>query len=380
MSFYTQKRIGILFNSSANWLGGVYYLVNLVNTFHKVELEKEKKPTFIIFYTDLSEPFIKLFEYDQIEFVKIIWKSEKRMFLHSLLSRRNAFMLKEFDRHKLDGLYPFNNFPVKTTSSTKLISWYPDLQHKVYPQHFSKFRLWQREFRAKKLLEHSPHLVVSSQAVLADFKRFYDFEKVKYSVLPFVSLTAKTNFVELHTLTEKYKIQSPFFLVSNQFYKHKDHICVLRAIQKLKEKGVKVNVVMTGKMEDYRDPNHVGNLFQYIKDNSLDNHLKLLGVIPRNEQLSLMKFALAVIQSSLFEGWSTVIEDAKSLKASIIASGIDIHKEQLSDQGLIYKPSDADALANCMLQCLKNPDLAKTNFNYDNHIRTFTQQFIQLFE
>jgi len=37
-------------------------------------------------------------------------------------------------------------------------------------------------------------------------------------------------------------------------------------------------------------------------------------VLPRDTQLSVMRHADAILQPSLFEGWSTVIEDAISLQ------------------------------------------------------------------
>ena len=50
---------------------------------------------------------------------------------------------------------------------------------------------------------------------------------------------------------------------------------------------------------------------------SLDikKYISILGFISRQDQLSLMRDAIAVIQPSLFEGWSTVVEDCKAIGA-----------------------------------------------------------------
>ena len=58
----------------------------------------------------------------------------------------------------------------------------------------------------------------------------------------------------------------------------------------------------------------------------------------RAEQLLLMKYAQAVIQPSLFEGWSTVIEDAISLQVPVIASNLPVNIEQLGDRGVYFDP------------------------------------------
>ncbi len=42
---------------------------------------------------------------------------------------------------------------------------------------------------------------------------------------------------------------------------------------------------------------------------------RFLGFIDRGEQLQLMKNSIAIVQPSLFEGWSTVVEDTKAMQS-----------------------------------------------------------------
>jgi glycosyltransferase involved in cell wall biosynthesis len=83
----------------------------------------------------------------------------------------------------------------------------------------------------------------------------------------------------------------------------------------------------------------------------IENQVKLLGFINREDQLCLMKNAVAIIQPSLFEGWSTVIEDAKALRAKVIASDINVHREQLNSYGLslLFGATNEIELAKCLL-------------------------------
>lgn len=52
---------------------------------------------------------------------------------------------------------------------------------------------------------------------------------------------------------------------------------------------------------------------------------------------------------SLFEGWSTVVEEAKYRGKRIILSDIDVYIEQVSAYGYYFSPHDADALAKLMI-------------------------------
>ena len=58
-----------------------------------------------------------------------------------------------------------------------------------------------------------------------------------------------------------------------------------------------------------------------------------------------MQNAQAVIQPSLFEGWSTVIEDARALNKFVIASDLDVNKEQLQTNVRFFERNSAQALA-----------------------------------
>jgi hypothetical protein len=50
-----------------------------------------------------------------------------------------------------------------------------------------------------------------------------------------------------------------------------------------------------------------------------------VGFIDRAEQTMLLKNAISIVQPSLFEGWSTVVEDAKALNQYMILSDIPVN-------------------------------------------------------
>ena len=106
-----------------------------------------------------------------------------------------------------------------------------------------------------------------------------------------------------------------------------------KAIEVLKSQGHQVCVVFTGKEHDDRNPDFFKEITQMVIALDIADCVQLLGFINREDQLCLMKKALAVIQPSLFEGWSTVIEDAKAIQAKVIASDINVHREQLEYYG-----------------------------------------------
>jgi glycosyltransferase involved in cell wall biosynthesis len=64
--------------------------------------------------------------------------------------------------------------------------------------------------------------------------------------------------------------------------------------------------------------------------------------------MSLMRHAIAVINPSKFEGWSTTVEEAKSMGKAILLSDIAVHREQAPDRAAYFPPDGAGLLADKM--------------------------------
>ncbi|MEQ8925246.1 MAG: glycosyltransferase, partial [Fulvivirga sp.] len=101
-----------------------------------------------------------------------------------------------------------------------------------------------------------------------------------------------------------------------------------------------------------------------------------VGFVDREDQLILMKNSLAVIQPSFFEGWSTVIEDAKLLGKPVLASNLDVHKEQLGKAGYFFDPKDSSELMELLLKVSGNA--ITYNMDYRQNQMEFGKLFLKL--
>ena len=171
--------------------------------------------------------------------------------------------------------------------------------------------------------------------------------------MPFVSYIEK-DILRLSAEKEsevlgKYKLKGMHYAcVMNQFWKHKNHIVVFKALEKLflKFPDFSFYFVFTGLLSDYRNPEYIEELKVLLENIQIKEHIKVLGFINRDEQIAIMKNSEYVIQPSLFEGWGTVVEDAKVLDKTILLSDIPVHREQKNEKCIMFNPYDADALAN----------------------------------
>ena len=65
---------------------------------------------------------------------------------------------------------------------------------------------------------------------------------------------------------------------------------------------------------------------------------RCLGLVSYADLIGLMRYLTALINPSLFEGWSTTVEEAKSLGKTIILSDIPVHREQAPENGRFFDP------------------------------------------
>jgi glycosyltransferase involved in cell wall biosynthesis len=152
---------------------------------------------------------------------------------------------------------------------------------------------------------------------------------------------------------------------------------ILNAVRVLKNIGIKTKVIFTGKEYDYKNKRYFTILKKYIKAINIAEYISFLGFIKREEQIQIMDNSLCIIQPSLFEGWSTVVEDSKALNKYILVSDISIHREQIQKNCTFFDPKDYNDLANKMMQCLKNIDNVVC-INYADKIQTFATNIINL--
>ena len=178
----------------------------------------------------------------------------------------------------------------------------------------------------------------------------------------------------------KYDLPEHYYMISNQFHKHKNHKVVFEAVAELKKKGVAVCVGITGRFPAELDSLYMQELHDIINKNDLKNSIKFLGLIPRGDQLLLMKYSKAIIQPSLFEGWSTVIEDAKSLQVPVIAANLSVNIEQLSAKGTYFEPHNVGQLVS-ILENYPNRDFSKQLYDsYNNRMKSAAYELLAVFK
>jgi len=200
---------------------------------------------------------------------------------------------------------------------------------------------------------------VNSQSAEKDFKEFYPSAKATVHVLPACPLPGDAWYTaDPAAVEQKYHLPNRFILCSNQFWVHKNHLTLFQAIALLQKRGLDVHLVCTGAARDYRNSGYFDSLQAEINRLGITNNISILGHIPREDQLQLLRRSLFGVQPSLFEGLSLFVQECRVLGKPVVMSDLDVHLE--SGYGIPFSrhnPSDlADKMATMLASSQPGPD------------------------
>jgi glycosyltransferase involved in cell wall biosynthesis len=304
---------------------------------------------------------------------------------HSWPALPPSTLRRLLSKHRIDVL--FAGVQVHQNMNIPQICWIPDFQHIHRQDFFSAAERTRRDQLFVQTIEKAERVIVSNQCSYDDAVRLYPEKSQKITVLPFtMSLGTEWRNGDPAQVVRKYALPEKFLLFPSQFWKHKNHLTVFRAIHRLRERASHdVILVCTGLPRDPRFPEYEIELQQYISEHRLTNAIRVLGLIARDEQVQLMRAAAAIIQASLFEGWSAIVEEGRSMGKKIFASDIPMHREQQTKDVYLFEPTSVEALVDLIsrhwLRLQPGPQLEAeidAEKDYYARIRKFAGQFVAL--
>lgn len=367
-----------------SWTGGVVYTQNLVRAIASLPVEKRNQIKLSVGVQasnlKLVEPIsrfidqvypINFWHRAYLKISKLI--ADKASFIPPNILNINKFNFVYPDLAGLRCPYPWGGCIY-------------DFQHYHLPQFFSQEEIESRNKIAQRIAEAAPVIILISQIVQEDFNYLYPEAASRSTVMHPITCSEPEWFqLEPKVTQEKYGLPDYFFLVSNQFWQHKNHGIVIESLGLLKQQGIKPTVVCTGNITDYRHPEYYSQLLVRIEELELGGQVRILGLIPRIDQIQLMRRCLAVIQPSLFEGWGIVVEDARTLGKSILLSDLPVHREHNYQDSYFFEKSNSEELATLISTALctfkPGPDLEKETLAKQENVQrvaAYGRRFLEI--
>lgn len=338
-------KIGLYMSGGAGWIAGIHYIQNIASCLQY--LPSEERPTVVL----LVDPATERVDYegllDDHTIMRPVNNPKLIAMLVKLMGRYRTWGLREAVKaSEVDVLFPVVVPPVRSLP-VRCIGWIADFQHIRLPEMFSASEQRQRSDTYRRLAAISETLVFSSQDALNDFDDFMPGNKNRKRILPFSAVLSGEEFEkDVLETRDKYNLPERFLFLSNQFWKHKNHLVAFKAIKLLRDKGLDIKLYCSGSLDDYRNPDYCDSLRRYLETNNLGSQVKIMGLLPREDQLQIMRLATALVQPTLFEGRSTVIEEGRSLGKVMFVSDLPVNIEQAAEGSNYFQRHSPEDLAD----------------------------------
>lgn len=298
-------------------------------------------------------------------------------------SRYAALMERKADVFYVPYVPPPRLFPFPDAPTVYSIH---DIQHVHYPEFFTAEELVEREASFTKCVAHATAVQASSRYMSEDFCAY--FSKLNESN---VEVIPEGVDIELFSqrrpeveVAARYRLPASFAFTPAQLWPHKNHLTTLRALARLRERGLVVPLVLTG-----TEYSAAPDIFDFIADHGLGDQVFYLGVLPFDDIVALHQTARLLVTASLFESSSLPILEAAAAGTPIAAARIPAHEEMAEHLEMrLFEPTDdaelADALEEAWTDEQTNSAQVAANrvgvqrYSWDNAARMYLELFERL--
>jgi glycosyltransferase involved in cell wall biosynthesis len=364
-----EMNIGILFPPS-NLGGGVFqYALSIVDS---LMMYSNKHNCNIIHYDTESLNWLVKPNLKRVNFISIPFRKasliKKISFLFNSVLNCNIFkMQKDGEVLQLKSanvellIIPFPSVFGFYNKIPYIVS-IPDLMHKYYP-HFPEYPLKERLTRDivyKNASKHSVLTVVDDQKGVDDLNKFFKIPKDKIRVVPYmppgyIYKHKDMDFKKAEDILSKYNLSERFLFYPAQFWYHKNHIRLIRALKHIEQNfKTKIPLVLVG------SPNEsYSNIANFIKKLNLEDQIIHLGYVSDVEIVALYKKAVSLVFPSLFGPTNIPPLEAMVLGTPVVCSNLFSMPEQVGDAGVLFDPNNIEDMAEKIYKIWTDEDLRK---------------------
>lgn len=338
-----------------NWTGGYNYLLNLLRVITTRRPSAVQPVVFFGTDTDADEarPFRAI---NGVEIVTSPTLNADRRFaslLRSLLLGADPATRALLHKHRIDVVFENAQYH-GVRLGIPVIAWIPDFQHRELPHLFSRAAWWKREIGFRAQITAGRTIMLSSNNARDTCERHYPATVGRTHVVRFaVPAAGRPDAHAIRSAREAHGLPERYFYMPNQFWQHKNHMLVIEALALLKQAGHSIVVAASGKQIDPYRPNHFARVVTRMAEAKVTDQFRLLGLIPYEHVAPLLAGSVALLNPSLFEGWSTSVEEARALQVPMVLSDLAVHYEQAGGIARFFDRTNAGSLADALLAVWK---------------------------
>jgi glycosyltransferase involved in cell wall biosynthesis len=362
--------IAVIISSSLESGGGYQYeymVLNILKKYHKdkgISL-KFYAPSYKVSkdYTDL---YIDIKVIKENIFRKIHSLCLQNIFLYTFLKKIGfglSFFEKKLLADSIDLVYFLSpNLKSHALSNTPYIFTLWDLGHldsMEFPEVSYDRRFEFREFNYSKSLKKAIKVIVDSDYGRDYAIKSYNLDKKRVKVLKYLPNIRTIESKHSVDIKKKYNLKNDYIFYPAQFWAHKNHIYILKAIKILREtKHIDIDVVFSGS-----NKGNLNHILEKAKEFKIDDLVHYIGFAPNNEIPFLYKQSLALVMPTYLGPTNIPPLEAFFYETPVCYSDTPFFREPMTDSVFFMDLRDPNSLVRQLL-IIKN-DKIVTKYKID---------------
>lgn len=355
-------RIGILNATLVSRSGGgFHYMMSLMEG-----LKDAPNLEVVVFYDDpafrefcFESPQFKwvLLDHGETPWEKVIRGTSTALGVRSPILGRYKTLLD----YRIDLLITFDSL-VGFHLKIPFLSFIGDVMYKYYPQlpEYPLVQRWIRDLTTRMSIKHAEIVVVDSEESKKDLVKFFDVPSAKLKPIhlcapPHIYRYANGQGINGKDPLARHQLPSRFIFYPAQFWGHKNHARLLKAIDHIKRKyGIEIPAVFVGSAWE-----SLRGVQSLMKKLNLERQVYCLGYLPEEEVVALYKKADALVFASFADYTSIPLVEAMVLGTPIVCSNVFSLPEQVGDAGLFFNPFNIEEIADAIYRVWTDEELRK---------------------
>jgi glycosyltransferase involved in cell wall biosynthesis len=244
-----------------------------------------------------------------------------------------------------------------------------DLCHRDCPEfpEVRKNRIFEfREGESKKNLPRAIAVLTDSYLGKENVIYRYNLDSNRVHVFPFspsltIQLKAKSNEYEkldenFIDVKKKYQLTFDYIFYPAQFWSHKNHIYILKALDILRtENSIQLGAIFAGD-----DRGNLSYIKEMTKKLNLDSQVRFVGFVSNEEIFYLYSQSLALVMPTYFGPTNMPPLEAFKLNVPVLYSDLPGLKDQVNDAALLLDLNNPYSLVSNLEKLMSSIDLRNT--------------------
>jgi glycosyltransferase involved in cell wall biosynthesis len=235
----------------------------------------------------------------------------------------------------------------------------PELPEVSYDRKFE-----QREGTYIQSLKKAFRVTVDGDYSKRNVVKRYNLDEKRIKVLKFLPNIRVLNADSYIDIKKKYKITGDYIFYPAQFWAHKNHIYILKAIKILKEEeNIKINAIFSGS-----DKGNLDYILKVSREYGIDSLVHYIGFAPDSEIPYLYKQSLSLVMPTLLGPTNIPPLEAFLYETPVCYSDTPFFREQVDGAVFFLDLNNPLSLVNNLISIINNKDEVEMKKNRGREI------------